>query len=1115
MKRIIKCMACAFSALAFTALGFAQNKAEGTTPEPTKATVRLVVDGENNPYMDRNQYQLLLDNQHKLADTYKEDLSYIGYYMDQSILPRLYESASATIPAGLSATNLATGVNPDAEASISVEPGLYDIFLLQSYEWNETTDVIRNVLDQGTSNPFYVDDLSLEAGQTYTFQITFRKDGAHAMLIVPVDLQLDAIMGSEKPSCEAEDMEVRLAISNIGSNNVSQIKAYYAVGTDTVRETFNTVLAPDKSAVVTFTQKLHLENGVAKQVKAGIMAEGETETANNYGQYTALYVETSELPLQVDTRKMHAPKAEDWALDQNGALTASKGASTPAFSPCFRVENAGTFRLSYEYISGRSVIFPDGEVLVYNVDVHKIRIGKTSENWQDWKVIEADSTITGSSNYDEFTVNEVVFKLDEPGDYAFCIYAERVNDQDNLKFRNILMQEVSDFSARLNIELNIPRIIPQDWTNASWTVPVKIENRGLKKLDNAVLVMSVNGTEAKREPFSLDSAKTTEIAIEVPVPGLKTNDAITISAEVLAGTESAGKANAKSVPEVSQNVAAFDNISDYSQAKILESGSIGSRIGLIYPVMKKDTLTAITVGWGEMTENKDINIAIQRVKMSGNEIEARELIYETKTRRGMLAGERTYSLPGFLLEPGYYFISVEQLGLDGFRLAVDASENGSFMLFDKDKETWTAKTEAGYPAIRAVFGSDATLYNKDASVEAISQPLAGGVFSDNEPIMVSVRNNGIEKVEIPVRVRVDDLVLDATETVTLEPYTSGIVSFKANLAAKNENRNITITAFTTLANDENTLNDSLTKEVISLVPADPYIMDFESSLDFATEGLNPSWTSLSLDQTPVLPLRHVLEAQFHYIEFPGCETDLGFVVFNPVTTEPSMLLYEYYNSCRSHSGSRFGASLGINDGDMPKDDWLISPKLKMPASNTQLSMWVKSFDKTYKESYEIWVSEGNGDPRAGDFYMVYPEGADELRASSDWENVTFKLDQYNNQEIHIAIRCVSLDAPMFMIDDIVIGDGSNIPSGNENAQDANFRISVYPNPVKDMVSFVSPDVNIDEVVIFNATGNQLHRSAGNLNTNNYRYNVGGLVSGLYFARISTERGVTVKRFIVR
>ncbi|MCM1170062.1 MAG: chitobiase/beta-hexosaminidase C-terminal domain-containing protein [Bacteroides sp.] len=1081
---------------------------EPENPGSGKATIRLTVNGENCPYTDRHQYQLLLDANHTMADTYKEELD--KAYFDPNLLSRLYDATTATIPAGITAENIATGVDPDKETSIEVEAGVYDIFLLQSFDasWGPR-NVLRSVY--GPSGQFYVDNITIQENKTYNFLVTFDKSGAHAELVIPIDLQLTAILGENKPSCEAESMEVSLAVSNIGSTEVTTYEAYYAVGTDTVRETVTSALAAGESTVFTFARKLALNVGEKTNIKAWILAKDEIMTDNNTGEYIVYRSESNPLPLTINSEQMHTAKASDWTLDENKALVASENATTPVFLPCFHVEHAGTYRLSYEYICGRFVELPDGGgILINNVDVYKICVGKTSQDWKDWSVAITDSTITGSSNQNEFTSKEISFEIEEPGDYAFCIFAERVNDNNNLKFRNLEIDEISAFSARLtNFNIRLPRLIPQDWTDASWQIDVDIENRGLQKLQDADFVISVNGTEATRQKFSLDVEAKQTLSLDVPVSGFHDGEAIKVSGNVLVGNAVVGKADAQPEITVTKDIAAFDHISDFTAAKTLQ-GYNGGQIGLIYPVAAKDTLTALAIGWGEMPDNMDIGISIQKVNVENDEISLGDIIYETKVRRGLPASLQTYDIPAFLLEAGNYFISVAQLGMTSFKLAMDESPEGGFFLFDKNKNTWNYYTQAGYPAIRAIFGSNGKLLSKDAMVSAISKPIDGGVFTSNEPIVVKVRNNGTDAVELPVYVRVDNTLLEP-QTVALKSYESKEITFRTDLAAQNADRNITITAFTSLAGDEDPDNDTLRKKIVSFVPADPYKMDFESCLDFATEGLNPTWTSVSLDKTPVLPLRHVLDGEFHYVEFPGSETDLGFIVFNPVTTEPSMLFYDYYNNCRSHSGQRFGVSLGINDEYVPKDDWLISPKLKMP-KNTQLSMWVKSFDKVFKETYEIWVSEGLGNPESEDFQCIYPgEDDDALRAGGEWENVTFDLSQFDNKEIHVAIRCVSADAPMFMIDDIVIG--SNV--SNEEEQNADFRISAYPNPATETVSFISPDAYINEVALFNTSGVLIHRSATNLSSNNYRYNVRGLVSGLYFARILTDKGTVIRKFMVR
>lgn len=1107
---IFKRIAGVLALLAFTVSGLAFAE-----PDTTKATVKLVVNGEDCPHSDRNQYQLLLDITHELADTYKEELN--EPYIDADLLPRIYKTASATIPAGLSAENLVAGVDLDKEASIEVEPGTYDIFLLQSFYayWlngGDGKDIIRSVQEKGGYDPFYVDNIKLQAGLTYTFLVTFNASGANGELILPFDLQLTEIIGESKPSCALDSMEVRLAIANIGSIDVEQYEVYYAVGNDTVRETVNASLAAGKDTVFTFGKKCALKTGEKTVINAAVLAPGEAALEDNFGRYTALRTASAALPAQIKATEMHLIKESDWSLDANNALVASKNASTPIFSSCFHIEEAGNYRLEYEYICGRYVEI-DGEVWVNNIDKYKIRLGKSSANWQEWPVVVIDSAITGSSNYDEFTHKEAFFEVTEPGDYAFCIYAEKVNDENNLKFRNMQVNTLKDFDARFDaLSVRAPRIIPQDWGNATHKLDLAIANRGLKKLDSTDIVILVNDQEAARQAITLNVNEIQTLTMDVPVSGFQTDQTIVFSGKIVRKEEVLGETKGLNAEVlVSENTAAFDYLTDFSSVECLQSYT-GARIGLIYPVVKTDTVTAIAIGWGEMEENTDINIAIHRIGIEDGQFVLGDMIHQSTVRRGMASGMASYEIPAYLLTPGDYFVSVEQLGRTAFSLAMDQHPEGGFYSYDIALEKWTYYTQAGYPAIRAVFGSNGKLLTDDAMVTAISKPIAGGIFADNEPIVVSVRNNGIDTAKIPVYVRVDNTVLEP-KTVEIPSYATVNVTFNADLAAKDADRNIVITAFTALANDQDRSNDTLSKKVISFVPADPYRMDFESCLDFATEGFNPAWTSLSLDGSPVLPLRHVLDKEFHYVDFPGSETDLGFIAFNPYATEPSMLLYEFYDNCRPHSGVRFGASLAIANADVTKDDWLISPKLKMPAQNTQLSIWVRSFDRSLRESYEIYVSQGSGNPLDLDFVRVYPEDDYEtLKAASEkWENVVFDLSQYNSQDIHVAIRCMSPDATMFMIDDIVIGE----IVANEAVQSADFRVTVHPNPVHEMMTILSPDASIKEVAIFNLSGMLIHQSASNLGTGNYRFNASGLLSGMYFARITTDKGTVVRKFIVR
>ena len=1112
------------SILVMLAITFGIAKAQNSD----KATVRLVVDGTNCNYLPgASRYQLLLDANHQLADTYRNDLYDPTAEMDLGIMPRIYEDATATIPEDLSAANFTTGIALDREASIEVEPGTYDIFLFESFyaSWNDE-NLIRVVYeDAETHDPFYVDDVELQAGLTYTFYVTFNIRGNRlGQMSLPVDLELKEVLGEDKPACGLEQMTLSLLVANVGAQDVDGYEISYVVGQDTVKETVTQSLKAGEETVVSFNQKIALKAGVKTTVRASVLAATETFVNNNSGSYTALYLESNELPAAIDLTQMHAPKASAWTLDKNGALTAVIETSSPIFSPCFSVEKAGTYRISYEYICGRVVITPEGEIWVNNVDSYQLYVGKSNQDISQWKLVEFDSTVTGSSNYDEFTPKEVRFELAEAGDYAFCIWPQAVKSTDNLKFRNVEVSEIEAYAARFNqFSLAAPRIIPQEWTeNASYALSVTLENRGSNKLENADVIILVNGQEAARKSLSLDLDEQQSFTVDVPVPATKAGEKLVFSAQVVLDQNLIGKSGKLDREiEVSQTEAAFDHLTESTIVYAEGLSSYANALtGLIFPVLKTDTLTAIKVGWVEISESMEVGVAVHRISEENGKLVLGDLIYRTQARRGF-GGFIDYPIPARLLTPGNYFISVEQLENKSFVLAVDESAEGCFYAFDPSDKVWNRHTQAGYIALRAVFASGGELVSNDAEITEISKPIQAGIFADNEPIVLKVRNNGVQKTEIPVHVLVDNLALEP-KSVSLEPYAEAEVVFNADLSANNADRNIVITAFTNLSNDENRSNDTLRKTVLSFAPSDPYKMDFESCLDFATQGFNPAWTSYSLDKSPVLRLRHVLGGEFQYVDFPGSETDLGFIAFNPVTTEPSMLFYEFYNACRPHSGSRFGASLAISNIDIPKNDWLVSPKLKMPASNTQLSMWVKSFDKVYREEYEIWVSFGSGNPEDGDFERVYPpmpldedeyDDYDALIADGEWERKIFDLSAYDGKDIHVAIRCVSFDADMFMIDDIVIGDGTDM--ANDPAQKADFRLMVYPNPVYETMTVLSPDAPIKQVAIFSPNGSLVHRSAGNLNTENYRYNASGLVSGLYFVEVTTDRGTSVIKFVVR
>ena len=331
------------------------------------------------------------------------------------------------------------------------------------------------------------------------------------------------------------------------------------------------------------------------------------------------------------------------------------------------------------------------------------------------------------------------------------------------------------------------------------------------------------------------------------------------------------------------------------------------------------------------------------------------------------------------------------------------------------------------------------------------------------------------------------------KALSMEPYALTEISFTADLSTPGKEYGLVV--YTTMDGDEDPANDTCTKTVRCAPDADPYVMDFEGCLDFSIDGFNPRWKTLDLDKGYTWTVTDV--------SFPGMGEAMAFMAFNPSATNPSMIEY----NMTAFQGEKFGACFGnASEEVMPpltNNDWLISPKMKM-AQDAKLSFFVRKYDPTLVEEYYVLVSADSDDPE--DFHRV--GGLRE--ASAEWERVEVDLSEYANKEIYIAINCVSYDGYVFMIDDIRVSK----PSANEGSA-LSAQLSLYPNPASEIISIQSTDARIQSVVLYDLSGRETFQSGNNLSTNLFRYNVSGLVPGIYFAKVQTTQGTEILKFVVR
>lgn len=213
------------------------------------------------------------------------------------------------------------------------------------------------------------------------------------------------------------------------------------------------------------------------------------------------------------------------------------------------------------------------------------------------------------------------------------------------------------------------------------------------------------------------------------------------------------------------------------------------------------------------------------------------------------------------------------------------------------------------------------------------------------------------------------------------------------------------------------------------------LLDFDTLQDFSLDF--GSWRTLDLDRDTTYSIQN------H--SFPHAGTPMSFIVFNPASVSPSMA---NDTALQPHSGSRFAAS--FSSVSPPSDDWLISPHVQL-SSNGSVSLWVKSYTLDYgPEQYQVAVSTTDSLP--GSFTVI--SGAIPLEAPAEWTKKTFSLAAYANQNVYVAIRCVSNDRFIFMVDDVEISAGNNglptyLTQDFENVPD--FTLNFDPWTVHDLV----------------------------------------------------------------
>ena len=205
---------------------------------------------------------------------------------------------------------------------------------------------------------------------------------------------------------------------------------------------------------------------------------------------------------------------------------------------------------------------------------------------------------------------------------------------------------------------------------------------------------------------------------------------------------------------------------------------------------------------------------------------------------------------------------------------------------------------------------------------------------------------------------------------------------------------------------------------------------------------------------------------FSGIQFPGSGTNFAYMAFNPNLTSPPMFDTE---GIQPKTGSQFFACFAT-DAIQPNNHWMISPELNA-GTELALNFWAKTYMPDYGlERMKIRYSTTTNDIASFTNYLAGSASTYVSVPATAWTEYEYIIPA---DAKYVAIQCVSDDAFIFMVDDILI----DLPGKKASTYNDKPTVSIMPtlipeaakratvtNPIP-AVDIPAPNVSVDRKVI--------------------------------------------------
>ncbi|MDE6010033.1 MAG: choice-of-anchor J domain-containing protein [Muribaculaceae bacterium] len=269
-----------------------------------------------------------------------------------------------------------------------------------------------------------------------------------------------------------------------------------------------------------------------------------------------------------------------------------------------------------------------------------------------------------------------------------------------------------------------------------------------------------------------------------------------------------------------------------------------------------------------------------------------------------------------------------------------------------------------------------------------------------------------------------------------------------------------------MAGDENSEND-LSEDITILLRNNPYPPVTALSGNAETDHVVLNWTEPDMNDLGYEEYTEDFETgedwQFGFTDWLFIDRDGGVMGafdmvqipdMTPTDTETNFFVFNCAGSTfpetwDAHSGTKYIAC--IYNYDKPNDDWAISPRLY--GEEQEITFYAKSYHYQYLEDIEVLYTTEDVDAANFDPSKFISLGV-ENQVGAVWKKYSFKLPAGAR---HFAIRCISDDAMMLMVDDVTY-----IPYAGSDAL-AQMGYNVYRDGVRLNDNFVEESTYTDPI----------------------------------------------------